>query len=98
MTFAQINPAADQTLGAWVAAYDAGAANCRQAQFFGSGPNIDFHLEYPMIEVMGGSFATTIRVGVFRARLPIRPEMPLSLDGDASIIHGIFNTCGLGHA
>ena len=95
MTFAQINPAVDQTLGAF-AAYDAVGQLPTGAILPAAGWNIDFHLEYPTIEVMGGSFATTILGWGVQGEVAFRPEMPLSLDGDASFIHGIFNTCGLG--
>jgi len=39
-----------------------------------------------------------MEVGVTLAEgeVAVRPEMPLFYDGDASFIHGIFNTCGLG--
>lgn len=95
MTFAQINPSVDQTAGAF-AAYDAVGQLPTGAILPAAGWNIDFHLEYPTIEVMGGSFATTILGWGVQGEVAFRPEMPLFLDGDASFIHGIFNTCGLG--
>jgi hypothetical protein len=95
MSFAQINPGVDMTHGDF-AGYDAVGQLPTGAILPALGWEIDFHLEYPTIEVVGGSFATTLFGWGVQGEVAYRPNMPLSFDGDAAFINGIFRTCGLG--
>ena len=96
MSFAQISPLVDNKTDASFADYDAVGQLPTGAMLPQLGWNIDFELEYPTIEVIGASFNTTVLGWGIQGEVAYRPNMPLSHDGDASFIHGIFNTCGLG--
>lgn len=92
----QINAQVDNATDADFAAYDFVGQLPTGAVLPSMGWNIDFALEYPTIEVYGASFNTTAFGWGIQGEVAVRPEMPLFFDGDASFIHGIFNTCGLG--